>query len=394
MERFAYDAARRLASVTDDRGTVLERYAYDAAGQRIEKSSLNGASVPETPFEASYDAANRMTQITLEPGTPQAKTYDLGYNASGQLITKQNRASPADTTTYGWDTRGRLTSLSAPGVEASFSYDPLGRRSERRVNGQSTRYVYDGVQALGELREDANGNATLLTGVGMDEMIARYTQAGERSFLTDALGSVIALAKEDQSVVTRYAYSPYGQSQTSGAQEGNASQYTARENDGTGLYYYRARYYDAALKRFVSEDPIGLAGGINVYGYVDGDPINLTDPLGLRGARGGSSRGGRYDSPYFRRDGVVWGAKLPPVDALNKDAQAFDKTLQELPESICDYWPAYCVPKIPPPSMPHCKLVCPDDGFSCAREPVDGVPSFSRPGCYTVCTKGPVMMPY
>jgi RHS repeat-associated protein len=119
--------------------------------------------------------------------------------------------------------------------------------------------------------------------VGIDEMIARYTQAGERSFLTDALGSVIALAKEDQSIATRYAYSPYGQSQASGAQEGNASQYTARENDATGLYYYRARYYDAVLKRFVSEDPIGLAGGINVYGYVDGDPINLTDPLGLQG---------------------------------------------------------------------------------------------------------------
>jgi RHS repeat-associated protein len=236
--------------------------------------------VPETPFEASYDAANRMTQITLEPGTPQAKTYDLGYNASGQLITKQNRATPTDTTTYGWDTRGRLTSLSAPGVEASFSYDPLGRRSERRVNGQSTRYVYDGVQALGELREDANGNATLLTGVGIDEMIARYTQAGERSFLTDALGSVIALAKEDQSVVTRYAYSPYGQSQASGAQEGNASQYTARENDATGLYYYRARYYDAVLKRFVSEDPIGLEGGVNTYGFVGGNPISYLDPLG------------------------------------------------------------------------------------------------------------------
>ena len=168
-----------------------------------------------------------MTQITLEPNTPQAKTYDLSYDASGALIRKQNRANAADATTYGWDTRGRLVSLSGPGLEASFKYDPLGRRSERRVNGQSTRYVYDGAQAIGEIREGQS--TTLLTSLSIDEMLARYSAQGARSFLTDALGSVIALTREDQSVLTSYAYSPYGQSQTSGAEEGNASQYTARE---------------------------------------------------------------------------------------------------------------------------------------------------------------------
>ena len=117
--------------------------------------------------------------------------------------------------------------------------------------------------------------------LGLDEMIARYTQAGERSFLSDALGSVIALAKEDQSLAASYDYSPYGQSRSSGAPEGNASQYTGRENDGTGLYYYRARYYDAVLKRFVSEDPIGLEGGINPFVYVESAPTMYSDPSGL-----------------------------------------------------------------------------------------------------------------
>ena len=79
-----------------------------------------------------------------------------------------------------------------------------------------------------------------------------------------------------------YAYSPYGETTALGADEGNPIQYTARENDGTGLYYYRARYYDPVLKRFITEDPIGLAGGINAYAYVDNAPTIYTDPEGLK----------------------------------------------------------------------------------------------------------------
>jgi RHS repeat-associated protein len=72
-----------------------------------------------------------------------------------------------------------------------------------------------------------------------------------------------------------------GQANQATDDQGNASQYTARENDGTGLYYYRARYYMPSCGRFISEDPIGTSGGINLYGYVGGDPVNATDPMGL-----------------------------------------------------------------------------------------------------------------
>lgn len=78
-----------------------------------------------------------------------------------------------------------------------------------------------------------------------------------------------------------YAYSPYGEVAVLGPDGGNSLQYTGRENDGTGLYFYRARYYDPVLKRFVSEDPAGISAGLNFYGFVDGDPISKTDPLGL-----------------------------------------------------------------------------------------------------------------
>ena len=77
-------------------------------------------------------------------------------------------------------------------------------------------------------------------------------------------------------------YEPYGEVTATGSSN-NPYQYTGRENDGTGLYYYRARYYSPSLKRFISEDPMGLAAGLNEYAYVGGNPVSLIDPLGLEG---------------------------------------------------------------------------------------------------------------
>ncbi len=113
---------------------------------------------------------------------------------------------------------------------------------------------------------------------------ARPAWAGSRVYMTDALNSVIAqLSDEDSTTVANsYAYSPYGESQTIGPDAtANPVQYTSRENDGTGLYFYRARYYDPVLGRFVSSDPIGLGGGMNTYSYVARNPLSLTDPIGL-----------------------------------------------------------------------------------------------------------------
>jgi len=98
------------------------------------------------------------------------------------------------------------------------------------------------------------------------------------------------------------AVEPYGEVTATGSST-NPYQYTGRENDGTGLYYYRARYYSPSLKRFISEDPMGLDAGLNEYVYADGDPLDELDPLGLdpggrdRGQSGGSSGRGT-DNPY------------------------------------------------------------------------------------------------
>jgi len=122
---------------------------------------------------------------------------------------------------------------------------------------------------------------TRTTTLAIDDVVARYTQAGARTYLSDALGSAFALAKDDQSIQAFYAYSPYGEAQVLGDDEGNPIQYTARENDQTGLYFYRARYYDPVLKRFISEDPIGTRAGPNFYKFVNNNPVLFTDPTGL-----------------------------------------------------------------------------------------------------------------
>jgi len=183
------------------------------------------------------------------------------------------------TLSYGWDSRNRLVNLT-DAAAASFAYDAAGRRSGKTTNGNTTNFAYDGVNAVQEL---AGGipTASLLTGLGIDEVFSRTDSLGTRHVVTDALGSAVALTDGGGAVKTSYAYEPYGNTTASGEVSANAVQYTGRENDGTGLYYYRARYYHPGFGRFVDQDPIGLAGGPNVYAYAHGDPVNQIDPLGL-----------------------------------------------------------------------------------------------------------------
>jgi RHS repeat-associated protein len=81
---------------------------------------------------------------------------------------------------------------------------------------------------------------------------------------------------------TSYTVEPFGNTTVTGSSTTNSFAFTGRELDSTGLYFYRARYYSPTLQRFVSEDPVGFAGGnANLYGYVDNSPTNADDPLGL-----------------------------------------------------------------------------------------------------------------
>jgi RHS repeat-associated protein len=133
------------------------------------------------------------------------------------------------------------------------------------------------------VQELASGTPTanLLTGLDLDEFFTRTDGAGVRNYLTDALGSSVALLDGSGTVQTEYTYEPFGATTVTGASTTSAFGFTGRENDGTGLLYYRARYYHPATQRFVSEDPLGAFGGdSNLYTYALNSPADLTDPTG------------------------------------------------------------------------------------------------------------------
>ncbi|SPP65285.1 RHS repeat-associated core domain-containing protein [Nitrospira lenta] len=148
-------------------------------------------------------------------------------------------------------------------LSATFSYDALDRRLAKTINGAT--------------------NSSYLSTLTIDEPLVRQTPSGNEFFHTDDLGSTVALSDDSGSVTTRYTYGPFGSTTVTGSST-NPFQFTGRENDGTGLNYYRARYYSPTRSWFLSEDPLGFdAGDPNLYDYVSNSPTNLVDPSGEAG---------------------------------------------------------------------------------------------------------------
>ena len=331
-ERYGYDRGGRLESVRrEGAGTGQQSYAYDRVGNRVSEQGAVGV------LKGQYDERNRLRQrtaggkvlfrgeldeagtvtidgrpaqmttakdfeLTVEaaPGTNQvsveardfsgnvavqryqvdvaAGSVVYSYDANGNLATKVE-----GTTTWGyeWNAENQLKRVTKDGAEvARFAYDPLGRRVEKVAGGVTYGYLYDGQDILKETRSDGTVY-TYVHGPGIDEPLARVDQTGSVAYYhADGLGSIVATTDAAGNVTSRRQYDAWGNLEVGADQPGYA--FTGREWDPeTGLYYYRARYYDPKIGRFISEDPIGFEGGVNFYGYVRGNPVNYFDPTGL-----------------------------------------------------------------------------------------------------------------
>ncbi len=318
VTEYTYDATSQLVGLIYRKGTTTLgnlTYEYDSAGRRAKSGgSFGRINLSGTMMSASYNEANQQNTFGSQP-----LTFDLNGNLTSDGLNS-----------YAWDVRDQLMAMSGAGLTASFQYDADGRRVSKTVNGATTTFLYDGANIAQE-QVAGTPSANQLVG-GIDEVFARVESSGTSSPVADNLGSAVALTDSAGALQTQYTYEPFGKTTTSGPTSGNAQKYTSREDDGTSLYYYRARYYSPTLQRFISEDPIEFDGGPNLYEYVFNNPVNGIDPWGLQKSDPGFwSLYGSYTVGVGK--GVV-GAVKAPFDMAMHPVQTV-KGIGEHVSSLC-----------------------------------------------------------
>ncbi|HKR61293.1 MAG TPA: RHS repeat-associated core domain-containing protein [Pyrinomonadaceae bacterium] len=269
---YTYDTRDRLTAATHPNQTN-ESYTLDDVGNRT--ASHQGSSY-------THQAFNRLTA---------ANGSSFGYDTNGNLLSKTDAGG---SWIYAWDYENRLKQASkSGGVTVTYSYDALGRRAQRtNSTGGTTKFVYDGADVVRDLDGSGATTADYMNGPGIDNKLRQTSGGTAAYYLYDHLGTTRALTDAGGNVTATLIYDSYGTVISSSAS--TRYTYTGRENDSdTGLMYYRARWYGPQHGRFLSEDLIGLEGGLNLYGYVGNNPLNFKDPFGrdLLGVTGGGSAG-------------------------------------------------------------------------------------------------------
>jgi RHS repeat-associated protein len=164
----------------------------------------------------------------------------------------------------------------------AFKYDPFGRRIQKSSPLGTTNYLYDGTNPVETIDQNGNVLARYTQGRGVDEPLSELFSSTTSYYDSDGLGSITSLSNSAGVVANTYTYDSFGKLTALTGTLANPIRYTGRELDAeTGIYYYRARFYDPGVGRFLSEDRIGNDEGSNLYPYVRNAPTQFRDPTGL-----------------------------------------------------------------------------------------------------------------
>jgi RHS repeat-associated protein len=286
--QYTYDYLGRIRKMGNVKGQVKE-FGYDSNGQLVHASLDNERTVLE------YGAGLRRVSETKKDRKKVFKYNEFGqmieadsikvaYDSSGNLRSK--RVGDVETN-YFFDSLGRLSKIRGASKAVEYRYSPEGQRVEKQIGNEKYYYLYDGTNLLMELDFLKNPSKIFIhTGQELDSPLVMLQGSESWFYLTDYLGSVVALADENGEMKSSYDYEAFGLPKFRGKEPGNPFAYSGSVYDGeTGWYYYRARYYDPELGIFVSPDPfpksLEFPQDMNEYAYVYNDPVNLVDPLGL-----------------------------------------------------------------------------------------------------------------
>ena len=325
---YAYDEMGRMTTVQYDPNndstapapSTVATYTYDNLSRRDTAALGNGTSAAlsystdslvsdiihtatsgNVTFTYNHDTSGLITNLTVSddlfaPFTDIAGTKSFTPNSLNQYTSAMGEAIVHDlngnmssdgTNDYVHDAVNRLVTATVGSTTWTYAYGPLDRRMSKADGTNTIQYLYDNDRAVAEY----NGSGTLLRkyiyGPGLDEPIMMIVPGDPNEtvyyYHADSQGTIIGLTNDSGAWVEKYAYTLYGKP-AAASTIGNPYKYTGRRLDAeTGLYYYRARYYDPHLRRFIETDPIGYAGGMNLYAYVGNSPLGFVDPLGLAG---------------------------------------------------------------------------------------------------------------
>lgn len=306
---YSYDTIGRLLTLSNNNssGSPISTYSYtyDNVGNRISMTTSTGT------HNYTYDRIYQLTRATHPDSPQETYTYDpVGnrlssadftnwrYDSNNRLLSyggisltydnNGNTTSRSDGTLYAYDYENRLKRIDHPdGRYSEYKYDPFGNRILKDDNGSVTWFVYDLTKGdLADVIAEYDNSGNLLVrythGNDVDEVISMRRDGESYYYLRDGLGSVTGLVDSSQLMSNTYGYDGFGNVVSQSETVVNPYGFTGRELDTESeLMYYRARYYNSGVGRFVTADPIGFRGGVNFYVYVRNNPVNRVDPWGL-----------------------------------------------------------------------------------------------------------------
>gem|GEM_PF-3983359 len=372
---FGYNLRSELTSAI--MGTNTYGYAFDPIGNRRSATKTTDLG-PET-IDYAANVLNQYTSIS------DGDVVTPAYDSDGNLTNCAGR-------TYAWDAENRLLSVQSSGaVIANYKYDYMSRRYQKAVGSTTNIFLYDGWNLIHEISTSGSTVTTntytwgpdlsgSLQGAGGIGGLVSVTISGAGNPTAtyypcyDANGNITDYVNTNGAIVAHREFDAFGNTIVASGSMVHTLHFwfsTKYLDEETGLYYYGYRFYSPDLGRWLSRDPLGERGGINLYSFVLNAPVNKIDPFGfctltvvnltsspLTGLPGGTDPvgDGSIPLPTDVPGGVGgWYEANPPVPSLQdnqcpKGACGFNLTVSSCSATI---WVIVNDPAVIPHEISH-----------------------------------------